>query len=191
MAIPARSLDGDSGFGESQDDESPARLRPAPRVRSGAEIQVSVQAISGLAGCRDARGEALGKGGYFAARWVADQSPVSPAQGLHRSTPNFVEVAYELEAAGRVAAGVQPFPGAPWCDQGRIAGRGVEEWLAWVFITGYPTPLWLDPAVSLVEVRALVLGEVGASEPGLLGPGVSRAAFPYDVADVIEAHGWH
>jgi hypothetical protein len=140
-----------------------------------------------MVGCGDERIEALGKGAFFAARWVADESPVSPAQGLHRPTPNFVEVAYEMEAAGKVAAGVQQFPGAGWSDRGRIAGRGVEEWLAWVFLDGYRTPMWLKPDTSLLQVAALVLGRVGSSTPGLLGPGVSREGFPYDVADVIEA----
>jgi hypothetical protein len=145
--------------------DAPARVRPAPRARSGNEIQTSVLAIAELVRCGSQRIEALGKGGYFAARWVTGAAAVSPAQGLNRPTPNFVEVAQELEAAGRVASGVQPFPAAALCDQGRIAGRGVEEWLAWVFIAGYPTPLWLDPAASLVQVRARGGGAGGGPPP--------------------------
>ena len=67
--------------------------------------------------------------------------------------------------------------------------RGVEEWLAWVFVTGYPTPLWLVPAMPLDEIRTWVLGGVGSGTADLAGPGVSDERFPYDVADLVDDAG--
>jgi hypothetical protein len=163
-----------------------AAQRPAPRARSGAEIRGSLEAIVALARCGDRRCEALAKGGYFAARWVGGEAPVSPASGRELPEPNFDEVAAEIRTAGRAAAGVQTFPNASWCDEGRIAARGVEEWLAWVFISKYPRPAWLVAGTPLDDVCA-ALGRVGLGPVGLVGPRPSGERFAYDVADVIEA----
>ena len=161
--------------------------RPAPRGRGGAEIRLSLDAIVRLAHCEDRRIEALAKGGYFAARWISGQSAVGPATGIDRPTPNLLEIGAEIEAAGRAAAGVQSFPNASYCDEGRIAARGVEEWLAWTFLPDYRLPMWLVPEMPLDEIRLWVLGRVGLGSPGLLGPGVSPERFPYDVADFVDA----
>lgn len=164
-----------------------ASRRPAPRARSNAEIRASLDAIVGLANCGDRRCEALAKGAYFAARWISGQSTEAPASTRELPNPNFHEVAKEVETAGRAAAGAQVFPNASWCDEGRIAARGVEEWLAWVYVEAYPWPVWLVPGAPLDDVR-WVLGEVGVERegwPGLLGPFPSRGRFAYDVADFI------
>src|SRR4051794_18120224 len=70
--------------------------RPAPRGRNSAEIRLSLDAIVRLAHCEDRRIEALAKGGYFAARWISGQSPVGPATGIERPTPNLLEVGAEV-----------------------------------------------------------------------------------------------
>jgi hypothetical protein len=162
-----------------------AAQRPAPRARSNAEILASLDAIGALAQCGDRRCEALAKGGYFAALWVSGESSVSPASARELPVPNFNEVAAEIRTAGRAAAGVQTFPNASWCDEGRIAARGVEEWLAWVFVDRYPLPAWLVAGAPLDHIRAS-LGRVGLSDVGLRGPYPSAERFTYDVADVID-----
>ncbi len=176
---------GEPGF--SDDAAAWAAQRPAARARTNAEIRSSLEAIMGLARCGDRRVEALAKGGYFAATWVGGQETRAPATGMDRPRANFHEVAAEIEAAGRAAAGVQVFPRASWCDEGRIAARGVEEWLTWVYMPDYPRPPWTVPDVSPLQVVVSVIGMVGRGSPGLLGPGVSDERFPYDVADIVAA----
>jgi hypothetical protein len=163
--------------------------RPAPRCRSGREIGKSLPVIVRLSGCGDPAVEALAKGGYFAAFWVSEQTSTSPARGLELSCPCLSEIADEIEAAGKVATGAVRLPGSDWCDEARIAGRGMEEWLAWVFIAGYPTPLWLEQDATPQLVRSGVLRRVGLMRPGLLGPGASRERFTYDVADLVPGAG--
>ena len=163
----------------------PAERAPARRCRTGGEIQLSLTAVVRLARCGDARVEALGKGGYHAARWIGGQSALGPVSGVELPEPTFDQVASEIETAGRVAAGVEALSGSGWCDEARIAARGVEEWLAWVHVPGYPIPLWVVPDMPLAEIRSWVLGQVGCGPQGLLGPGVSVERFPYDVADIL------
>ena len=59
--------------------------------------------------------------------------------------------------------------------------------MTWVYMSDYPRPAWTVPDVSPLQVAVTVIGVVGRSSPGLLGPGVSAERFPYDVADVIAA----
>lgn len=165
-----------------------ANRRPAPLARSGPEIQATLRAVAELAYCGDRRCEALAKGAYFAARWVSGESAYAPASTRTLPVPNFREVAFEIETAGRCAAGAQVFPNSSWCDEGRIAARGVEEWLAWAFMPAYPTPVWLVAGAPLDDVR-WVLGDVGLDKPGwpgLRGQFPSNGLFAYDVADFID-----
>jgi hypothetical protein len=120
MSVPALEPDQDPlpTVGNVGD---PASMRPAPLARSTEEIRLSLDAIERLAGCGDRRVETLGKGGYFAARWAVGEHQEAPASGIDRPTPNFCEIAVEIETAGRAAAGAQTFPHSSWCDEGRIA----------------------------------------------------------------------
>jgi hypothetical protein len=160
--------------------------RPAPRLRSNSEIRQGLAVVQRISALGDDAVSALAHGAVFAAQWVARTTTASPARGLELPDPCLWEIAEEIQAAGKVAAAAVRLPGYPWCDAARIAGRGIEEWLAWVYVDSYPTPIWLGGDPTVQDVRRAVLGRVGATRLGLNGPGASRERFVYDVARVVE-----
>ena len=160
--------------------------RPAPRQRSGAQIREGLAVVERISGLGDNAVSALAHGAVFAAQWIGGTTTRSPARGLELPEPCLWEIAEEIQAAGMVAAAAVQLPGYPWCDAARIAGRGIEEWLAWVYVDSYPTPVWLGGDPTVADIRRAVLGRVGATRAGLQGPGASRERFVYDVARVVE-----
>jgi hypothetical protein len=160
-------------------------VRPAPTARSAGEIELAKAAVDGLAVTDDPRLVALAGGAQLAIKWT-DIGGRAPASGRDVGAPCVREIAQEIYRAGRAAAGQPCALIGRMDDRDRILGRGVQEWLAWAYVQGYPTPLWLVSGMPASEIHAFVLGRVGLGPGGLDGP-ASAEPFGYDVDDRIDA----
>lgn len=170
------------------DPNAPGACSGAPYrlARSRSELRLGLRGLEHLSGSRDVRAGLLAVGAMHGAAWHVGGAAARPASEFEERLPDLQHLADEIGLDRSLALwhGASGLPLAS-CDAMRIFVRGAEEWRAWTTLCGYPTPLWLVPGMPLAEVHAWSLGRVGEGIPGLLGPGVSRERFPYDVAGVV------
>jgi hypothetical protein len=155
-------------------------IRPAPTARRPAEVDLARVVVDALARSGDPRLAALGTGARLAIDWATDGGP-APVTGVDVGIPCVHDIAKESARAGRVAGDKAPAAATASSDRGRIVARGIQEWLAWAYLQGYPLPLWLVGAMPASEIYAHVLGCVGLGPDGMDGP-VSTVPFASTVA---------
>jgi hypothetical protein len=158
---------------------------PAPIARNLGEIELAKTAVDDLVVTDDLRLVALGRGALLAIDWTKNGGP-APISREQYDLPCVRDIADEIYRAGRTATADVRTTADRLDDRERLVARGVQEWLAWAYVSGYPTPLWLVGAMPASEIHAFVLGRVGLGPGGLDGP-ASGERFGYDVVDWIDA----